>query len=1317
MRLSALFIVLSAAVLSGRLEAQTVLPCTATANTRPARAEGTTEIVADVVLTCTGGNPTELGALIPITNFTLAFNAPVTSRILGANGASEALLLLDEPPPGAQFPCDQSIGACPAYGNNTGTGYYGGGVQTPSTPNNRNVFQGFVGTSITSVFEVSLPSYPNSISWVEIPVDPPGPGGTRVFRFTNIRLDATALNGGPLQLTAINASSGSFALSISPTTLSLGTVQTSLSTGVRDAASAAAAPTGVVVPLSATGSTTARYATLRFADLFASAGKPRTIATYLNADTSPPPVNQNTPGVQYNSESGFYNAAFGTYGPGGNLGLAGLADSGTRYMATFTNIPAGFNLYVDRYNSTAAGGPTARLVATDATGAGAFSPVAGTGTVAQLTVSNGTAVAVWEVLRNTSGADNFDFGVYLSYAAGVSTAPAPILVQMRYAPTGFFDTTPPVPLFAGGYGAQTLVSFAPPPLLTVSPTGLFFSVPVGQNPSSQFLTVGSTGIPVAFQLSSSGAFPIQLRASSGSTPASVTVSPITQSLSAGTYSGQITVSGGNTTLLVPVSLSVFVPPPSLTVSPNSLTFIATAGGPNPRAQSISAFSTGVPIDFTVSASGAMPITVQPNGGTTPEHLSVSVSSAGLAAGTYRGTVSAVATGTGADVAVTLIVNPGLQITSLDPATAAAGSPTFTMTVNGLNFTPTTTVRWNGAALPTTFVSATKLTAQVGGSLVAAPGTASVTATTADGAVSNSVPFTITPFSITALSPAQVSAGGPDFTLTITGTGIAPGATATVGGTSLAGSSTSTTLITVTVPASVIAQPGSVSVSVTNPSGVTSNSLILTVITPLHLTSLSPPTATVGNPGFVLTLSGTGFLAGATVQIGDTTLQPTSVTATQITVAVPPALLLKAATLPVQVTNPGNVVSNQLTLAVSVKPAITALNPSATPAGSAAFTLAITGTDLPPNAVAQWNGQPLPTTIVSSTQATAQVPATLVSAAGTASVTISTTDGVVTNALTFTVTPVPTITSLNPTTAAPGAAGFTLTITGTNFSSGSVVQWNGQNLATTVVSATQLTAVVPPSLIATPGTVTIRVVTGGVATGAEQFTIALPQLSGVALNAPTTASSGQDQTITLAIGGTYPVEVTGTLTLTFTGDSGLPDDPAIQFQNSSRVITFNVPAGTTLQPQQIAVKTGTTAGVITITPAFTASGVNVTPPGITPQHIQILRGAPGIASVTCTRNGSGFTVVVDGFTNTREATQATFDFQSASGAALGTTELTVNVGPLFSSWFGGTASAGAGGLFRYTQPFTVQGNTTDIGSIAVKLANTSGSSAQASCTLQ
>lgn len=71
---------------------------------------------------------------------------------------------------------------------------------------------------------------------------------------------------------------------------------------------------------------------------------------------------------------------------------------------------------------------------------------------------------------------------------------------------------------------------------------------------------------------------------------------------------------------------------------------------------------------------------------------------------------------------------------------------------------------------------------------------------------------------------------------------------------------------------------------------------------------------------------------------------------------------------------------------------------------------------------------------------------------------------------------PTIAQLTPDNTNAGGVAFTLTVTGTNFGSKAVVNWNGvaQTANTTVMSGTELTVAVPASAIMASGTVQVTV---------------------------------------------------------------------------------------------------------------------------------------------------------------------------------------------------------------------------------------------------
>src|SRR5580700_1758184 len=87
-------------------------------------------------------------------------------------------------------------------------------------------------------------------------------------------------------------------------------------------------------------------------------------------------------------------------------------------------------------------------------------------------------------------------------------------------------------------------------------------------------------------------------------------------------------------------------------------------------------------------------------------------------------------------------------------------------------------------------------------------------------------------------------------------------------------------------------------------------------------------------------------------------------------------------------------------------------------------------------------------------------------------------------------PTPTITTISPNSAVAGGAAFTLTINGTNFVAGSMVNFGGSAPATTFITSTQLTAAIPAASIASAGTMAVTVTNpapGGGTSNAVNFT--------------------------------------------------------------------------------------------------------------------------------------------------------------------------------------------------------------------------------------
>lgn len=88
-------------------------------------------------------------------------------------------------------------------------------------------------------------------------------------------------------------------------------------------------------------------------------------------------------------------------------------------------------------------------------------------------------------------------------------------------------------------------------------------------------------------------------------------------------------------------------------------------------------------------------------------------------------------------------------------------------------------------------------------------------------------------------------------------------------------------------------------------------------------------------------------------------------------------------------------------------------------------------------------------------------------------------------------PVPSITSVSPSTVTAGDAAFALTVDGTGFIAASLVFWNGNQRQTSYVSSTRLTAAISVSDIANAGTGTVTVVNpapGGGTSNAATVTI-------------------------------------------------------------------------------------------------------------------------------------------------------------------------------------------------------------------------------------
>ena len=307
--------------------------------------------------------------------------------------------------------------------------------------------------------------------------------------------------------------------------------------------------------------------------------------------------------------------------------------------------------------------------------------------------------------------------------------------------------------------------------------------------------------------------------------------------------------------------------------------------------------------------------------------------------------------------------------------------------------------------------------------------------------------------VSSVSPNQGPPSGGT-TVTVTGAGFT-GATAVRFGTKTATSFTvnSSTQITAVSPSGT----STVNVTVTTSQGTSTQQVAFTYVTipAPSLSSLSPSQGPVAG-GTTVTLTGTNLTGATAVRFNGAAAASFTVnSSTQIT-AVSPAHAAGAAavtvTTPGGTSNPDNPSSYFYYAAV---PSLTTIAPaSGTTAGGTTVTL--TGNDLLGATAVRFNGAAAASfTVNSSTQITAVSPA---HAAGAAAVTVTTPGGTSTP-LSYIYLAAPTLTSLAP-AQGPTDAGTVITLTGSNLTTTTGVQFGSTPASFTVVSPTQITAVAP-----------------------------------------------------------------------------------------------------------------------------------------------------------------------------------------------------------------------------------------------------------------
>jgi trimeric autotransporter adhesin len=328
--------------------------------------------------------------------------------------------------------------------------------------------------------------------------------------------------------------------------------------------------------------------------------------------------------------------------------------------------------------------------------------------------------------------------------------------------------------------------------------------------------------------------------------------------------------------------------------------------------------------------------------------------------------------------------------------------------------------------------------------------------------------------ITSISPTAVPAGSPSQTLTVTGTGYISSTAATLNGVTLQTTYVSATSLQVAVPASALAAGQVANLVLSNPSpgGGSSDPSSFSIMSPTPaVTGLSPRSVPQGVPA-TITVNGSGFEANSVVLYNGAARPTTFVNGTTLQVSLTAADLQSFGSGQISVNNPGpggsNTTPTELVIAATA-PTILSVSPSGVAVNTSSnvpTSISISGSGFAPNATVQANGTFVPVTSQNGTNITVSLPATFFAAAGSIQLVVSNpgTPVVQSNAATVSVV-TPTLSfSISPNYATAGSPDTKITVSGSGFFADSVVKWNNTALATTYVSAKQLTAIIPASFL-------------------------------------------------------------------------------------------------------------------------------------------------------------------------------------------------------------------------------------------------------------
>jgi uncharacterized protein (TIGR03437 family) len=338
------------------------------------RAQGLAELMPNVVIDCTGGTPAEPGQPLPQTTLGLTANVTINSKILDYD-MTEAVLMIGEPQPGAQFMAQSGVGM--TAGCDTG----------PECP---NIFLG-------------NRKGPKGLEWT-FALNPPGDGNVTI-RIANVRLNVDELDPRPPyyedetvdDMFAINSSSVNL---LWPYV----TNQTGFDTGL------------VLQKTSRDPFRVEGRSFNCFESVFGNIGtivykenNPADLQTRHSGQTLldpfADPVPQNIPGQHPNTTAGFTDFRLRSVtrlrGTFDLIDGIGSTDAGTRIVTEFANLPPDGQLFIPVFNDDPSPTNCARLI-DNLYGPAIPVPDQGNGFAPRPIDANGRARAIWEVCGQDS---------------------------------------------------------------------------------------------------------------------------------------------------------------------------------------------------------------------------------------------------------------------------------------------------------------------------------------------------------------------------------------------------------------------------------------------------------------------------------------------------------------------------------------------------------------------------------------------------------------------------------------------------------------------------------------------------------------------------------------------------------------------------------------------------------------------------------------------------------------------------------------------------------------------------------------------------